>query len=142
MDGATPSNQPAAPPGWRPCTAGSLRCEYWTWSPDYLRPDCCTHALRTLLAFTEELLTRHGLPHWLDYGALLGAVRGGAFVPWDSDVDWGVFRDDLRPSGPWSPRSGAPGTASTPATRRSGASTSASATPSTWTCSPTTGRAG
>ena len=84
-----------APPGWRPCSAGSARCEYWNWGPDYLRPDCCTHALQTLLAFTEELLSGQGLAHWLDYGALLGAVRGGEFVPWDSDVDFGLFREAL-----------------------------------------------
>lgn len=88
-----PSSAP--PPGWRPCSRETARCTYWEWGPDYLRPDCCTEALRTLLLFTEELLARHRIAHWLDYGALLGAVRGGAFVPWDSDVDFGLLRADL-----------------------------------------------
>jgi hypothetical protein len=76
------------------CDASSSRCIYWN-APDYLRPACCTHALRTLLEFSAALLARHRIFHWLDYGALLGAVRSGELVPWDSDVDWGIFREDL-----------------------------------------------
>jgi len=78
----------------QPCTRESRRCEFWKGS-DYLRPDCCTTHLKELLFFTEDLLTHHGIFHWLDYGSLLGAVRGQAFIPWDSDVDWGFLASDL-----------------------------------------------
>jgi len=76
------------------CTRDTLRCEYWQQGGSYLRPPCCTAHLKELLFFTRDLLTRHGILHWLDWGALLGAVRDGAFVPWDGDVDFGVMRDD------------------------------------------------
>jgi hypothetical protein len=50
--------------------------------------------------FTHELLTKHGIVHWLDYGSLLGAVRGGELIPWDNDVDFGFLGSDLRGAPP------------------------------------------
>jgi hypothetical protein len=88
------------PAAWRrtrvraDCTRATKRCEYWNWGPDAPRPPCCTRHLRYLLAFTDDLLTRHGIPHWLDYGPLLGAVREGRLIPWDYDVDFGVMLTD------------------------------------------------
>ncbi|MGH9057473.1 MAG: LicD family protein [Acidimicrobiales bacterium] len=60
-----------------------------------MRPECCTDHLLELAVFTDALLSQHGIAHWLDYGALLGAVRSGELIPWDSDVDFGCFRSDL-----------------------------------------------
>ncbi len=76
------------------CTRETQRCEFWQQGGSYFRPPCCTAHLKDLLFFTRNLLTRHGILHWLDWGALLGAVRGGEFVPWDGDVDFGVMRED------------------------------------------------
>jgi LicD family len=76
------------------CTRETQRCEYWQQGGSYFRPPCCTAHLKDLLFFTRDLLTRHGILHWLDWGALLGAVRGGELVPWDGDVDFGVMRED------------------------------------------------
>jgi hypothetical protein len=45
--------------------------------------------------FTHELLSRHGIFHWLDYGSLLGAVRSGELIPWDDDVDFGFLASDI-----------------------------------------------
>jgi phosphorylcholine metabolism protein LicD len=78
----------------RQCTRETPRCEFWKWSLNYLRPDCCTHLLKEVLFFTTDLLERHGIPYWIDYGTLLGAVRDGGFIPWDSDADLGVDRKD------------------------------------------------
>ncbi len=77
------------------CTPESRRCEFWAEGGAYVRPACCTQHLKELLFFTHELLERHGIPHWLDFGALLGAARTGEFVPWDGDVDFGVMRGDF-----------------------------------------------
>ena len=76
------------------CTRDTERCEYWQQGGSYLRPPCCTAHLKELLFFTRDLLTRHHILHWLDWGALLGAVRGGELVPWEGDVDFGVMRQD------------------------------------------------
>jgi hypothetical protein len=46
--------------------------------------------LKEVLFFTTDLLTRRGIPYWIDFGTLLGAVRDGGFIPWDSDADLGV----------------------------------------------------
>lgn len=82
------------PQNWVPCTKGTKQCQYWTWGKDYLRPECCTNHLKELLFFVEDLLTEQGIFHWLDFGSLLGAVRGQELIPWDNDVDFGVLKRD------------------------------------------------
>lgn len=42
----------------------------------------------------KEVLDKHGVEYWLDYGTLLGAVRGGRFIPWDHDIDLGLWHKD------------------------------------------------
>jgi hypothetical protein len=83
------------PRAGEPCTSSIPRCEFWTWGADYVRPACCTTHLIRLAEFTHELLDRHGIRHWLDYGSLLGVVRNGRLVPWDSDVDLGILAEDV-----------------------------------------------
>lgn len=77
------------------CTADTPACRFMTWGPDYVRPDCCTDHLVELLFFVDELLHRHGLMHWIDFGTLLGAVRDGRLIPWDWDVDVSVLASDF-----------------------------------------------
>lgn len=77
-----------------PCTPSTRACDHWNWGVGTLRPDCCTKLLMELTEFTHELLERHGITHWLDYGALLGAVREGTLIPWDGDLDFGVLQRD------------------------------------------------
>ena len=64
------------------------------WGPRALRPACCTQHLLELIGFTSDLLTRHGIVHWLDYGTLLGAVREGQLIPWDGDADFSILQRD------------------------------------------------
>lgn len=33
--------------------------------------------------------------YWIDFGALLGAVRDGKIIPWDWDIDIGVMKDEM-----------------------------------------------
>lgn len=49
-----------------------------------------------LLDIVARLCREHNLRYWLDGGTLLGAVRHGAFIPWDDDVDVCLPLDDYR----------------------------------------------
>lgn len=39
----------------------------------------------------KEVLDKYGVEFWLDSGTLLGAVRDGKFIPWDGDIDLGIW---------------------------------------------------
>ena len=52
-----------------------------------------------LLRVTDKLFKRNGIRYWIDYGSLLGARRHGGFIPWDDDLDIGVFRSDCEKIG-------------------------------------------
>jgi len=77
-----------------PCTPDTRECDWMNWGPRALRPACCTQHLLELIGFTSDLLTRHGIVHWLDYGTLLGAVREGQLIPWDGDADFSILQRD------------------------------------------------
>lgn len=77
------------------CTQTTKRCDVESWKAGGVRPDCCTRHMLELLTFVHELLERHGIRHWLDYGTLLGAVRTGELIAWDDDIDIGMFASDL-----------------------------------------------
>ncbi len=77
-----------------PCTRETRQCDYTSWGAAHERPACCTEHLLELLDFTHESLEAHAISHWLDYGTLLGAVRDGHLIPWDGDVDLGIFQHD------------------------------------------------
>ena len=47
-----------------------------------------------ILLFVDEVCRKHGLDYWMDYGALLGAVRHHGYIPWDDDLDIGMMRKD------------------------------------------------
>lgn len=59
-----------------------------------MRPECCTQHLLELVDDVHAVLAAHGVPHWLDFGTLLGAVRDGELIPWDTDADFGIFARD------------------------------------------------
>ena len=50
--------------------------------------------LLDILCRFDAFCRAHGLEYSLIAGTLLGAVRHGAFIPWDDDADVGMFRSD------------------------------------------------
>ena len=75
-----------------PCTRFTRACDYWNWGTGAERPPCCTEHLLELIGFTSDLLARHGVVHWLDYGTLLGAAREGEMIAWDGDADFSLLQ--------------------------------------------------
>lgn len=47
-----------------------------------------------LLNFVVIVCNKNDLDYWLVGGNLLGAVRHGAFIPWDDDMDVGMIRKE------------------------------------------------
>ncbi|HEC93743.1 MAG TPA: hypothetical protein ENI51_12315 [Candidatus Atribacteria bacterium] len=48
-----------------------------------------------LLKEVKEILDEYNIEFWLDSGTLLGAIRDGKFIPWDGDIDLGVWYRDF-----------------------------------------------
>ncbi|XP_037083235.1 fukutin-related protein-like, partial [Pollicipes pollicipes] len=87
---------------WFGCTRDTARCfaSLAGDTPDYLyrgrwTPPCCLRHLRRTARHVFAALTACGARFWLEGGSLLGAVRTGDVIPWDSDVDVGVYLEDV-----------------------------------------------
>lgn len=51
--------------------------------------------LVNMLPYLTKLLEKNNIKYWLDWGTLLGAVKNGKIIPWDFDIDLGIFADDV-----------------------------------------------
>jgi len=68
--------------------------------PEYLfakrwTPPCCLEGLRQTARHVFAKLKASGVRYWLEGGSLLGAARNGDIIPWDYDVDIGIYEADV-----------------------------------------------
>ena len=47
-----------------------------------------------VLSEIDKICNKHGLIWYADSGTMLGAVRHRGYIPWDDDLDIGMFRED------------------------------------------------
>jgi hypothetical protein len=83
------------------CTAQTERCFSNKQSPHYHyeyfgenTPVCCATHLYTILRDVAEILEAHDLGYFISFGTLLGAVRHGGLIPWDTDTDILIAEED------------------------------------------------
>lgn len=87
---------------WFGCSKETPRC-FGTVvgdTPSYLyegrwTPPCCLRALRETARYVVGVLEAAGVRYWLEGGSLLGAARHGDIIPWDYDVDLGIYLEDV-----------------------------------------------
>lgn len=53
------------------------------------------HVQAEILRDVLELCEKHKIDVFLLFGSALGVVRHRGFIPWDDDIDIGIFREDL-----------------------------------------------
>lgn len=87
---------------WYGCSKDTARCfgTVLDETPEYLyegrwTPPCCLRALRATLRHVIKVLEACGVRYWLEGGSLLGAARHGDIIPWDYDVDLGLYLEDV-----------------------------------------------
>lgn len=86
---------------WYGCTKTSTRCfptvldiPYYLYE-DRWTPPCCLRALRETFRHVVRMLGASGVTYWLEGGSLLGAARNSDIIPWDYDIDVGVYLNNV-----------------------------------------------
>ena len=87
---------------WYGCSKHTARC-FGTVvddTPEYIHqnrwtPPCCLEKIRETARHVFKTLRESGVRYWLEGGSLLGAVRNGDIIPWDYDVDIGIYQLDI-----------------------------------------------
>eukprot|EP00126_Sphaerothecum_destruens_P003509 Sdes_comp17259_c0_seq1m6452 len=59
-----------------------------------LTPEQDMKSLEKLLLDFSTTLEANNITYWIDFGTLLGAVRHKAIIPWDNDLDVGIYAKD------------------------------------------------
>jgi len=87
---------------WHGCSKETARCFGTVVNdmPEYIyhgrwTPPCCLRALRETARYVFQIFESEHVRYWLEGGSLLGAARTGDIIPWDYDVDVGIYQDDI-----------------------------------------------
>ena len=75
---------------WLGCAQKTPPCpiEFYVNTLGLNTPPCCRDNLEEMLFKIDDRLTKMEIPHWIDGGTLLGAVReNGNMLPWEDDID-------------------------------------------------------
>ena len=59
-------------------------------------PQCCVQHLRQILHYLHDLFEEKEIKYWMDFGTLLGAVRGGRNIEHDTDGDLCLMLEDRK----------------------------------------------
>ena len=55
----------------------------------------CETSLDPNFIETIELLAKNDIPYWVCHGTLLGLIRDKRLIPWDHDIDIGLWADSI-----------------------------------------------
>lgn len=87
---------------WYGCTRNTPRCfpNVINSIPEYINqgrwtPPCCLRVLRETVHHVFKILKDWNVTFWLEGGSLLGAMRMKDIIPWDYDVDIGIYQEDI-----------------------------------------------
>jgi phosphorylcholine metabolism protein LicD len=58
-------------------------------------PETTKNILLEMMNAIHKVLTEHKIKYFVEGGSLLGAVRHRGIIPWDDDIDIGVFDKDF-----------------------------------------------
>lgn len=78
------------------CTKDSVRCDFFHPARKYYTPPCCAKNLSEILFYLHDLFEKHDVTYFIYWGTLLGAVRHGGIIPWDTDIDLYIDKKDLK----------------------------------------------
>ena len=76
------------------CTQETKRCKYKKYIDTKIVAECCHNNLRSMLYYFDDLAKILDVTYFLDFGTLLGSVRHGDIISYDTDIDISIFHTD------------------------------------------------